>query len=264
MADHPLDGARERLKRANENIRNLNAEVTQFLAPFPRIKIRLNGVKPIIGKKQLETFEILRKQALSGTTLPRFSILAGEIVHHLRCVFDHIVWQLSASEIRDKSPNDVEFPVFAESPKPCKWTPKEVKHSRYCRKVKGITSPTALARIESMQPYLRKNPSEHPLMIIHDMDRFDKHRELLIVIHAVAVQMDTGIFQTMQTIKDSATGGLRILGPMGPPKVKVHSNVFAQVAFAQFGEGENETLIPFLENLASFTANAIELFAEEF
>src|SRR6266850_676840 len=111
---HPLDSARERLKRADENITNLNSEITELLAPFPRV--RLEGTEPKISEPDRQKFEVLRKLALSGTALPRFSVLAGEIVHHLRSAFDHVAWQLSSAAVRAASPNQIEFPVFPTKP----------------------------------------------------------------------------------------------------------------------------------------------------
>jgi hypothetical protein len=99
---HPLDSARHRLERADENIRNLTAEIAEFLAPFPRV--RLDGVNPVISDENRRKFEVIRKQALSGTAWPRFSVLAGEIVHHLRCAFDHVIWQLSTPAAQNVIP----------------------------------------------------------------------------------------------------------------------------------------------------------------
>ena len=39
--------------------------------------------------------------------------------------------------------------------------------------------------------------------------------------------------------------------------MKVYTDFFAQVAFSEFGERENEPLIPFLENLSRFVSDAL-------
>lgn len=259
---HPLDSARERLNRADENIRSLKAQVTKFLAPFPRAKFR--GKKAIWREGDREAYEVLRKQALSGTELPRFSILAGEIIHHLRCAFDHVIWQLSTPEARKKFPNDIEFPVNDSPPGPCKWRDREqkVKHSSYCRKVKGVASVTALARIDDLQPYKRTDNS--PLLLIHDLDRFDKHRELVVVIPSVAAHATAEAFQSFRTVNHPASGGVQLLGPARPPTVKVYADLFAQVAFAEFGLRQSQPLVELLEELAHFASDSIESFAGEF
>jgi hypothetical protein len=178
---HALDGARERLKRADENIRNLNREITDFLAPAPMVTVAVDygAGEPIVTDEDRKAYEKLKEFISSTTINPRLRVLTGEIIHHLRCAFDHVAWQLSSADLQAKSPNQIEFTVFTERPKPCGV--RKNKISRYCRKVEGIASPTALARIDALQPYTRTNPLRHILWLIHDMDRIDKHRELILV-----------------------------------------------------------------------------------
>jgi hypothetical protein len=258
---HPLDSSRERLKRAYENIRNLNSEVNVLLAPFPHVEFR--GNNPVFSDADREAFEILRKHVLGGEAIPRFSVLAGEIVHHLRCAFDHLIWQLSTPEARKKFGHEIEFPV-APSPPECVWRvcDHKVKHSSYCRKVKGVATLTALARIEELQPY--KRPANLPLLYIHKLDVVAKHRELNVVIPNMGMKLQGRGSQPMLTVKDSASGGFRIIGPAGPPKVDVYGELSAQVAFAEFSEREGEPLVEFLDKLARFSSDSIESFADEF
>ena len=259
--EHPLDGARERLKRADENIRNLHAEVSQFLAPLPRVRFDLHGNDIVFSDKDRNAFDKLRQRILAGTAMPRFGVLAGEIVHHLRSAFDHVVWQLSTAEARRKFANEIEFPV-CESPPECVLSRLDckVKHSSYCRKVKGVTSSTALVRIDSLQPYKRVDRHNSPLLIIHILDKFDKHRELVDVIPQAVGYGRGMVLQRVQTIKDSASGGRRIVNPVaGPPEMKVYVEMFAQVAFTQLREWEAEPLVPFLQNLLRFASDTVEI-----
>jgi hypothetical protein len=258
---HPLHSARERLKRADENIRNLNSEVNLFLQPFPRIAWK--GQDPVFTDADQKTFNVLREHAKSGNELPRFRVLAGEIVHHLRCAFDHVVWQLSSPEARTKFGSKIEFPVETALPECVLNTNGVVKHSIYCRKVKGVTSLTALARIEALQPYKRPDPKNSPLLFIHDLDRFAKHRELNIVIPNIALRLRASTSQTFRTVKNSATGGIQLIGVVGPRKMEVNGELSAQVVFAEFS-GVGDPLIKFLNNLLSFTSNSVESFAVEF
>jgi hypothetical protein len=101
-------------------------------------------------------------------------------------------------------------------------------------------------------------------LLIHDMDRFDKHRELAVVVNSVVCQVNVGAFQTIRTVREPASGGLKMLGDVGPPNVRVYSELFAQVAFDQFREREDDPLVPFLENLFRFTKESVESFAGEF
>src|ERR1700761_1924172 len=84
--DHPLSGAYEKLHRAEENIEKLELEITRF---FEESKY------PVISNENDQLF--LEAIDYHGNRkIPiRFSVLAGEIVHHLRSSLDHVAWQLS-------------------------------------------------------------------------------------------------------------------------------------------------------------------------
>jgi hypothetical protein len=259
---HPLNSARERLKRANENIRDLDSEISIFLAPFPLIPWK--GADPVFTDADQKAFDVLREHAKSGVGLSRFSVLASEIVHHLRCAFDHVIWELSTPDARKRFGSGIYFPVEKSSPECILKPTGKVKHSSYCRKIKGITSLTGMERIDALQPYKRVDPQNSPLMLIHDLDRFAKHRELSVVIPNVGMHIRGREFQRFRMVKDSASGGLRVLGPAGPPKMDVHGELSAQVAFAEVIERKGEPLVKFLSDLAHFASDAVESFANEF
>lgn len=164
--NHPFAGIAEKLKRTDENIVNLNTEIERFIN---------GGEYPVIPHKNTQAWQDAVSYHRDKRIPIRFSILAGEIVHHLRSCLDHIVWHFSNRASRAE-PNFIEFPIFKAQPR----NKKEL--TRYGRKVEGITNTDVLRLIESMQPYLAgADAADHALLIIHDMDRFDKHRELLIV-----------------------------------------------------------------------------------
>jgi hypothetical protein len=81
-----LFGINEKLKRANENIRNLDSEIVAFIE---------GGEYPVLpdanGKIPDEAISYHKNRVIP----PRFGVLAGEIIHHFRSCFDHIVWHFS-------------------------------------------------------------------------------------------------------------------------------------------------------------------------
>jgi hypothetical protein len=261
---HPLDGARERLKRADENIRNLNREITDFLSPAPKVTLAVDydAGEPIITDKDREAFEELKEFISSTAIPPRLKVLTGEIVHHLRCAFDHLAWQLSSAEFQTKFPTRIQFPIFMEEPEPCGVTKN--KMSGYCRQIQGIASPTALTRIHTLQPYLRQNPSRDPLWLIHDMDRVDKHRELILVafsgqlnVMANAVLPGIGLMVPWEVRP-------RVIQIVGQGKVDMKAEMTAQIALGELSERKDQPIIPTLQNFLRFTSNSIETFANEF
>src|SRR5579864_7615214 len=158
-----FDGITEKLKRANENIRNLESEIGVFFQ---------QGEYPVLPEDNrellLKAIEYHKKRVIPL----RFSMLAGEIVHHLRSILDHVVWQFSDEVYRRDHPRLIEFPVVEVPP-----VDKD-SISRYVRKIKGITVARVRDLIERLQPYNSPDPLDDPLLILHKMNVIDKHREL--------------------------------------------------------------------------------------
>jgi hypothetical protein len=75
MPNHPLDSARERLKRADENISNLDSEIRAFLAPVPIINFTVKGKEPIFTDESSKAFEQLRGFIISQDVSPRLGCL---------------------------------------------------------------------------------------------------------------------------------------------------------------------------------------------
>jgi len=261
---NPLDGAHERLKRADENIQNLNREIVILLAHAPIVVLPVDVAarKPIISDEDRKTFEKLREFIVSTSVPPRLKVLAGEIIHHLRCAFDHLAWQLSSAKFQAKSPNQIEFPVFKERPKLCGITKDKI--CRYCRKVEGIASPSALARIEWLQPYCGQNPARHPLWLIHDLDRIDKHRELILVACSGQLSINANtIIPGLGQIQPWEIRARNVL-ITGPAEVEMKAQMTAQITFNELTKRDDQPIVPTLQNLLRFTTDAVNSFAEEF
>ncbi len=161
-----LAGVRAKLKRTEECIYDLNSEIVAFLRP-PKGGFSKN--------QQKAAQEFLQHARRRQVIPPRFGVLVGEIMHHLRSILDHIVWLLSSSQYRLRHERAIMFPV-------CRLKPKGEKEiSRYEGKVKGIASAGALELIEQLQPYNAADPFNHPLFIVNDFDRIDKHQTLVLI-----------------------------------------------------------------------------------
>lgn len=237
--DSPLDGINEKLKRANENIVNLDREIVRFLKPYK------HGIRPNKSiQAKIATLKRLQTESIS----PRFSVLAGEIIHHFRSCLDHIVWHLSNSTYRERFPDRIEFPIFVEQPR------DKDKIARYHRKIHGIGSIPTLAMIEELQPYNGRVPLDHPLSIIHNMDRFDKHRELVVVDHGVEWEFPPELIAYFRYYASTYSGPI--------PKhvaseLDKHMKLTPSIAFRQFGKRENQPVIPSLKSLESFVRNKV-------
>jgi hypothetical protein len=128
----PLDGCWAKIERANENIKNLEAEITTFVHPDPYIV-----VGNVDHQKKECTF------VADAKTIPlRFSVLAGEIIHHLRSSLDHLICTLVVQQSNVVNLRHG-FPICLNE--------KGFRAARKTGKIEGI-SEAAQAIVEHLQP----------------------------------------------------------------------------------------------------------------
>jgi hypothetical protein len=164
----PLGGCWAKIERANENIKNLEAEIAAFVRPDPYIV-----VGNVDHQKNECTF------VANAKTIPlRFSVLAGEIIHHLRSSLDHLMCALVLQ--RSNVVNSRHgFPICLNE--------KDFRAARKTGKMEGISG-AAEAIVERLQPYRnadwRNTVSDNPLSILHQFNNTDKHRLLAVIVSA--------------------------------------------------------------------------------
>jgi hypothetical protein len=249
---HPFYGIAEKLKRSDENIGNLHREIIAFfeLSKYP--------VLPNPDCKEWQEAVDYHRDLIIPK---RFSVLSGEIVHHLRSCLDHIVWHFSSLQYRRDFENAIEFPIWREEP----ITTKEI--SRYERKIEGVTNPTVRKLIGDYQPYKRGCDSEDdPICIVHDMDRFDKHRELALVFSCANVTFppDTSLDAIRAVIKYRNGEPITMAERAVAQKtVKQDAKVFPQIAIPQFGKRKDQFVVPSLSQLHEAIVERVDVFADE-
>ena len=246
---HPLAGIEERLKRANENIQNLDVEINRFLDQ--------KGHRETLERdpKRIEEFrEFWSKQAVPA----RFAALISEVLHGYRSSLDNLIWELlREAGHRPKNPNVIEFPILNTRP----TTPDKL--AMFTRKIDGVGD-RAKAVIESLQPYNAVSPyqSPHkPLLVLHDMNRFDKHRELTVVGSRSQQTPQLFLVQLVGIRKDPATGR-ETQTPLAYREVFTGMKLTALVAFRQFGDNgpPNVGVIPGLRRIEAAVSEAIKRF----
>jgi hypothetical protein len=244
----PLEGINEKIKRSNECICNLDGEIKTFFD---------QSDYSVIPNQDDEMFQVVADYHLGRPIPLRFSVLAGEIVHHLRSSLDHLIWQLSSSEKQIRDPTGIEFPIFDVEPI------RKDELSRYERKVEGVSDANAKTLIKGFQPYsaFRPNPQHSPLFIIHEMDRFDKHRELTLFYRVLGRKLGPEGMRAFMKYKQAESPGTLIEYERA---VKVDSKITPHVAFRHFAGREFESVIPGLRELVSYTEFVIEQFGRFF
>lgn len=233
-------GIAEKLVRAEENIRNLDSEIEGFFS---------KSDYPVIPQDNRETALKAIEYHKNLVIPPRAAVLAGEIVHHLRSCFDHIVWHFSVNEVSNI--RRIEFPVFDKEP---------VNHesrSLYKRKIEGIADTNVLALIERLQPYNAADPLDDPLWVIHDFDIIDKHREL-VICHGVGTTL---IPPNMKPVVEAYQGAHPELNAA---QVARHFESYGitqpNIAFRNFGRREIKPVTVGLIELFNYTVSMVEGF----
>src|SRR5277367_435406 len=214
---HPFVGIAEKLNRSNENIRNLESEIAAF---FDESKY------PLLSDDNQKVISEAVEYHRSRQIPPRFSILSGEIIHHLRSCLDHLIWHFSDVTYRETSKNRkfIEFPIL-EKP------PSDVS-TQYERKIQGITNTAVRSLIEECQPYKRPNPNESLLLAVHSMDIVDKHRELVIVESTGAAHLPIDLWKRYEN-------GELPISTIGA-NFKQYGKLIPQIAFSDFCGAESE------------------------
>jgi len=260
---HPLDGCRAKVERAKEQVQNLNSEISALLK---------SGAYSIAGEHDFERKRYVFRPV--GPPIPvRISVLAGEIVHHLWSVFDHIVWAL-ATNSGLRYHQMITFPVKDSS--------EEFERAVKNGAIQGVTS-VAYDLIQSFQPYRSADPPNAVTRILYDLDRAEKHRLLIAVAHAVTVG------DTIEIIGDTEQDVRLILATppqAGPffrgiengvqvhwiayqtaatsPKWEIKNNFSPQIAFEKIGSGEFEPIVPILVQLCNSMTGTINEFSAFF
>ncbi len=176
-----VDNLYVKIERASSLLASLERESTAFLAENYRVEGRLNQ------KTRKYSFLALGNPVVP----PRFSILIGEIVYHLRTVLDHLIFILAGGQGK---PTKLSFPIGCKE--------GEFKSALKRGILKGVPD-RAVQVIEHLQPYRTSpNPRAATLYQLHNLNIIDKHR-LLVAAAACADMRSGGTF--LVDAKEDAT-----------------------------------------------------------
>jgi hypothetical protein len=91
---------------------------------------------------------------------------------------------------------------------------------KYDRKIQGITNSNVRRLIDKLQPHNDgTDVGDYPLLIVHNMDRFDKHRELAIVYSTAFVRVPPSISSELipkfEMYKPGKLPAVELIGSVG-------------------------------------------------
>jgi hypothetical protein len=268
---HPLDGCRAKIERADQHITNLKSEVQAFVR-------HLEGTNPPVRQFNPQTGQHEYILQL-GTDPPLIvSILAGEVLYHLRSSLDHLIGQLlRANKASESALRMSEFPVFVDG----------AKYPTYGRrKIQGV-SDEATTLIDKLQPCYRTDglpADDHPLAVLHALNNIDKHRLLLLPVvdvvtdfaevtathsgpYGVGLNIPKNRRVVFGSTKDVAQRIVSVFLPgpiLEPINVEVKVGLSFDVAFEKVGTREVQPVIPTLTNLREVTSDIVGTFQKRF
>jgi hypothetical protein len=252
-------GIDAKVDRANELISQLEAEIRDFIdsTSYETAFVRHDSERQVAV-------------TVKGPAPPlRFSVIAGEVVHHLRASLDYLVWQL-VIENGKKPGTEHQFPIC----------PAPNDFERSCKKgrLRGVAEP-ARRLIEDRQPYNNtdRDYRKGTLWVLAQLDNTDKHR-LLNVLIAGAVAKEIGIGSQMGDLEitgisppkglmeatEDGSEVVRIDFGKYQPDVTVNATVHIDVAFEEFGPIPRQPVVPGLRELSDKVSRVIDLFEPHF
>lgn len=165
---HLLTNAYCKTDRAKVHLDELKAEIDSFLKSNPYTISYQDE-----PERDAVRYQIVVRQPHIGIYL-----IAADVLQCLRTALDQAVWSLVrlADPDPDADPSNTEFPIFTEAPLDRK------SRSRFDSKL-GNMGMEARKFIESLQPYKRPAGaplSAHLLWQLHELNRIDKHRRILV------------------------------------------------------------------------------------
>jgi len=233
-------GIAEKLVRAEENILNLYSEIDRFFEKCQYPVLPQNDSKAL-----LEAVEYHQNLIIPV----RFSVLAGEIIHHLRSCFDHIVWHFSISPVQNV--RKIEFPIFDQLPS------NREGRKLFEGKIAGITDSRVRVLIERLQPYNSPDPLDDPLGIIHNLDIVDKHKQLVLCIGAgvmvIPIAME-GVFESYKREHPELDAAQLAR------HFDSHGITLPSIAFRNFGRRDIQPINPGLTQLFNYTVRVVNEF----
>ena len=261
---HPLEGVRQKMNRAKEQLAQIEDEVASFWERKPYGSI---------GHYEPESSRyVFSIRVFEPTPFARWGVLVGEFIHNVRSAIDHVAWQLVCLNNRKPIERQTGFPICMN---PSDW---HTQRGGGLWMLEGA-SDHIKTEIEGLQPYHAGDlKRDHYLAVLQDLWNIDKHR----VLHTVAVVpdevgltplplrdvervIDTEIV-TPDRIEEGAEFGYAVIEPSGPnPKMRVDSYFHLAIAFGPPSLAEDADVSALLKLIwTNVQGDILERFRDDF
>jgi len=262
-----LKAIEAKLNRADQSLRTLDRKLKRIEdAEALTIRVKLDF------KTGWHTISVAGAESLS----PDLSVLIGESLYHGRSALEHLIWALVKANHK-KPGEEHTFPIWEKVPSmpgARDTTDAFIKKTKK-KHLKGVPI-AAIALIESLQPYNRRDTSRYTLSVLHDMARDDRHHAIhgSFVGGRAVSDMESRFraprgshiiaFQTLlrtgqRVVPGTKIARLRLDRHRRYPQVRVERGI---PVFVAFGTGKRRLLVNAFDEINRRLRGIIEPFAE--
>lgn len=168
-----LESVNAKLQRAEQHTQALQDEIV------PWLKMDTYAISPQINADSTR-YSLIAHLVGKEPPLQRWTLMAGDSLHNMRCALDHLVYAIAVHESGTTPPPDenrLMFPI----------TDTAAKFNESAQRTIRNVSVSVRDAIEAVQPYNRPHPKlPPPLAILRDLENIDKHRLLRLAYAAIS------------------------------------------------------------------------------
>lgn len=166
-----MSGTVFKLYRAALHLQELKREIDAYLFSQPHSTV-------LYSDRSSQRY--LLRGHLSHEPPEMLPLIVGDCLQNMRVALDHLAWALA--ELGGKEPpRNTAFPIYIDRGDFHDKTKKGVPSTKSGLGKMRMLPEEAQTIIESLQPYHGDDPSMHPLWILNEYSRIDRHRTLSVM-----------------------------------------------------------------------------------
>jgi hypothetical protein len=164
-------GAVFKLYRATLHLQELQREISEYLSSQPHSTALYSDGS---GRRYV------LKGHLSHEPPEMMPLIIGDCLQNMRVALDHLAWALAELGGK-KPPGNTAFPIYIDPDDFHDRTKKGVPTARSGLGKMRTLPKEAQELIEELQPYHGDDPTRHPLWVLNEYSRIDRHRTLSVM-----------------------------------------------------------------------------------
>jgi hypothetical protein len=257
-----MQGCNAKLQRSAETLDCLSGDVGSFLASSAPVftkthEFRNNGKQyAFIARGKLDV-------------PPRFAVLAGEVIHHLRSSLDHLICALVVQNGGEPTQRN-QFPICSAE----RFFVDALRRGF----LDGLSN-NAKNTVRSVQPFVTAAPDDTVLHVVQEFDNKDKHQLLIVLstVMAIGDQIEVNPKKPGIGISGMSPPGahqisdegvvvfsLDFVDPVAEEDFEADAKLVPDLAFESCGRVKFAPIVSTLRGLMQGVIHTIGLFDREF